>query len=488
MAQNKPRYVSTFRAPTEYERQLEEARRRAALAEALAQQEYQPMEGAAAPIPKAAPLVKALQGYLTAREGRLAKESAAEAEKAGRQEFTDYIRSFEPEQRTVGTGEIAAMEAPMPIINTTPGGPTPVQAGQPGFRATEYAQPSAIAAPNQRLMPAMTATGEPDFSQPMQMQVGGPLTTAQKRARALEGFESANPMVQQFAMAQYEKTMPRDLDLKIAPINPTEVDLGSVAEAQRTGDISKIKPRVKPAETPAPTPLAKLFAERDALPPNDPRIPIYNAAINAETQGKGTKVDVRYGAPVAGVDAKGNPVFFQPNPTGGPPSIISGVAPKPEAMGAGEANAALFADRAARAEPVFNQLLPPSLSATAKGGLGPVGNVLLTPENRQFFQAERNFITAVLRKESGANIPENEYNDARRVYIPQVGDDERTLEMKRQARQDAIAGIARGAGPAYKPPGSDSSKGNVSNVPTDALNSAEQKRLEELRRKRAGGG
>ena len=73
------RYVSTFRAPTEYERQLEEARRRAALAEALAQQEYQPMEGTAAPIPKAAPLVKALQGYLTAREGRKAREAAEEA-------------------------------------------------------------------------------------------------------------------------------------------------------------------------------------------------------------------------------------------------------------------------------------------------------------------------------------------------------------------------------------------------------------------------
>ena len=73
------RYVSTFRAPTEYERQLEEARRRAALAEALAQQEYQPMEGTAAPIPRAAPLVKALQGYLTAREGRKAREAAEEA-------------------------------------------------------------------------------------------------------------------------------------------------------------------------------------------------------------------------------------------------------------------------------------------------------------------------------------------------------------------------------------------------------------------------
>ena len=242
MAQNKPRYVSTFRAPTEYERQLEEARRRAALAEALAQQEYQPMEGAAAPIPKAAPLVKALQGYLTAREGRMAKESAAEAEKAGRQEFTDYIRSFEPEQRTVGMGEIAAMEAPMPMINTTPGGPAPVKAGQPGFRATEYAQPSAIAAPNQRLMPAMTATGEPDFSQPMQMQVGGPLTTAQKRARALEGFESANPMVQQYAMTQFEATSPKRTELKVGDIDPAKFTPQSVRAAVNAGDYSLLKP------------------------------------------------------------------------------------------------------------------------------------------------------------------------------------------------------------------------------------------------------
>jgi len=73
------KYTQTFRAPSEYERQLEEARRRAALAEALAQQQYEPMEGNAAPIPKAAPLVKALQGYLTAREGRKAREAAEEA-------------------------------------------------------------------------------------------------------------------------------------------------------------------------------------------------------------------------------------------------------------------------------------------------------------------------------------------------------------------------------------------------------------------------
>ncbi len=85
MARNDPvRYVSTFRAPSEYERQLEEARRRAALAEALAQQQYEPQEGVVAPIPRAAPLVKALQGYMTGRAGRKARE----AEEAAQEEWT----------------------------------------------------------------------------------------------------------------------------------------------------------------------------------------------------------------------------------------------------------------------------------------------------------------------------------------------------------------------------------------------------------------
>jgi hypothetical protein len=73
------KYIETFRAPSEYERQLAEARRRQALAEALEAQAYQPMEGNVAPIPKAAPLVKALQSFLTAREGRKAREAAEEA-------------------------------------------------------------------------------------------------------------------------------------------------------------------------------------------------------------------------------------------------------------------------------------------------------------------------------------------------------------------------------------------------------------------------
>lgn len=221
MAQNRPRYVPTFRAPTEYELELERARRQKALAEALAQQEYQPMEGAAAPIPRAAPLVKALQGFLTARAGRQAEEAEKAAQKAGRAEFADYIRSFEPEQRTVGMGDIAAMEATAPQIDAQ-------------GRVT-YNPPSAVAAPNQSLI----ATS-PD--QPMQMQVGGPLSTAQRRARALEGFESANPMVQQYAMTQFEATSPKRTELKIGDIDPAKFTPQSVRAAVNAGDYSLLVP------------------------------------------------------------------------------------------------------------------------------------------------------------------------------------------------------------------------------------------------------
>lgn len=48
-------------------------------------------------------------------------------------------------------------------------------------------------------------------------------------------------------------------------------------------------------------------------------------------------VSVSYGAPVAGVDDNGKPVFFQPEKTGGKPAIIPGVAPAPAKLGEGAA-------------------------------------------------------------------------------------------------------------------------------------------------------
>jgi len=62
-------------------------------------------------------------------------------------------------------------------------------------------------------------------------------------------------------------------------------------------------------------------------------------------------------------------------------------------------------------------------------------------------QARRNFITAVLRKESGASIPHDEYYNEERKYFPQPNDDAATIRQKQNARETAIRALEIQAGP-----------------------------------------
>ena len=53
---------------------------------------------------------------------------------------------------------------------------------------------------------------------------------------------------------------------------------------------------------------------------------------------------------------------------------------------------------------------------------------------RQFMQAARNFINAVLRRESGAVISPTEFAEARKQYLPQPGDNAAILAQKEANR------------------------------------------------------
>lgn len=61
---------------------------------------------------------------------------------------------------------------------------------------------------------------------------------------------------------------------------------------------------------------------------------------------------------------------------------------------------------------------------------------------RQQEQAERNFINAVLRRESGAAISPTEFDSAKKQYFPQPWDDTTTLSQKKQNRATVMQGIA----------------------------------------------
>ena len=75
-----------------------------------------------------------------------------------------------------------------------------------------------------------------------------------------------------------------------------------------------------------------------------------------------------------------------------------------------QSKAGLFASRTEAADTILDR---------GKGRFLPFApEIFKTQERKAFEQAERNFITAILRRESGAAISETEFADARRVFIP----------------------------------------------------------------------
>lgn len=83
------------------------------------------------------------------------------------------------------------------------------------------------------------------------------------------------------------------------------------------------------------------------------------------------------------------------------------------------------------------------------GILGTSANALNIPSNdqRKVEQAQRDFVNAVLRPESGASISASEFDNARKQYFPQVGDDAATILQKQQARERELAALGVMSGP-----------------------------------------
>jgi hypothetical protein len=62
-------------------------------------------------------------------------------------------------------------------------------------------------------------------------------------------------------------------------------------------------------------------------------------------------------------------------------------------------------------------------------------------------QARRNFVTAILRKESGASISPSEFYNESQKYFPQPGDSDSVIRQKQHARETAIKSLEVQAGP-----------------------------------------
>lgn len=74
-------------------------------------------------------------------------------------------------------------------------------------------------------------------------------------------------------------------------------------------------------------------------------------------------------------------------------------------------------------------------------------NSLVSAPRQQAEQAAREFLAAVLRKDTGAAITSQEFDIYGQTYLPQPGDSAAVLRQKAKSRQVALDAIATGLGP-----------------------------------------
>lgn len=81
------------------------------------------------------------------------------------------------------------------------------------------------------------------------------------------------------------------------------------------------------------------------------------------------------------------------------------------------------------------------------GGItGAVANNFLSDSEQLAEQAQRDFINAILRQESGAAIGKDEFTNARRQYFPQPGDSDAVIQQKARNRALSVQGLNNNAG------------------------------------------
>jgi hypothetical protein len=126
-----------------------------------------------------------------------------------------------------------------------------------------------------------------------------------------------------------------------------------------------------------------------------------------------------------------------------------------------QGKAAGLASRAEAAHQILTDLegkgvLTPSLIKQGAESVPLVGGALSTAVNamgvpstaqNKVEQAQRDFVNAALRVESGASISQSEFDNARKQYFPQPGDSPEVIAQKQQAREREIRSLAIQAGP-----------------------------------------
>jgi hypothetical protein len=118
---------------------------------------------------------------------------------------------------------------------------------------------------------------------------------------------------------------------------------------------------------------------------------------------------------------------------------------------AGQETTALYASRIKQANDVFGSMekylnnMPVIGTAINKA----VPNFMKGEDFQAYEQAQKNFLNAVLRRESGAVISPSEFQNGKEQYFPQPGDKPQVLAQKKANRDLVMQNFVKSAGKAY---------------------------------------
>lgn len=339
------------------------------------------------------------EGLLTSLQGVQAQRAAEEERKARRQ-----MQEMQMQQQQM---QLAQM-----------------QAAQQREQGIEQAYRGAMRTPEQA---AMQKFGGPTVAA---AQAAPGMAPQIDQAALLRGLMQADPR-QAFQMMQPKPTEYKNVGNSLVAIGPE-----GVKPVYRDPD--------KPSEAPADYRLWELSGAKDRGIPFDQWDLARRRAGAANTQ-------VSYGAPMAGVDAQGRPVFFQPDRQGGAPAIVPGVTPpkidKP--LTESQAKAAAFGSqmRAASKELGESGYDPNSIGAQVEVNVaGGLGNLVAGPAAQRARQSQEQWAEALLRFKTGAASTEDEVRRNVRTYFPQPGDSAAVIAQKQRMRQQAEQDVSIAAG------------------------------------------
>lgn len=138
---------------------------------------------------------------------------------------------------------------------------------------------------------------------------------------------------------------------------------------------------------------------------------------------------------------------------------------------------ALYASRIEQANKIFDSLEKFTNNQNAgdmfQAGLPEFANFLKSEDMQSYQQAQRNFLNAILRRESGAVISPSEFKEGRQQYFPQPGDKPAVLAQKKANRDLVMQNFVKSSGKAFVPYAgvSGQSSSNASGAPTlDEIN------------------